>query len=106
MCESGFEKRNSTQMLYRFGQCGIISYLSRCEPWGALIHALITLSPPRFGTLLKAHLASIRSTSGLPKLDLFSLYVGGIGTGGAKVTRQVYTLRYQGSVRLTDYYPL
>ena len=32
-----------------------------------------------FGTLLKAHLANIRSTSGLPKLDPFSLYVGGIG---------------------------
>ena len=30
-------------------------------------------------TLLKAHLANIRSTSGLPKLDPFSLYVGGIG---------------------------
>ena len=30
-------------------------------------------------TLLKAHLANIRSTCGLPKLDPFSLYVGGIG---------------------------
>ena len=34
---------------------------------------------PRRSTLLKAHLANIRSTSGLPKLDPFSLYVGGIG---------------------------
>ena len=32
---------------------------------------------PRRSTLLKAHLANIRSTSGLPKLDPFSLYVGG-----------------------------
>ena len=30
-------------------------------------------------TLLKAHLANIRSMSGLPKLDPFSLYVEGIG---------------------------
>ena len=36
------------------------------------------LAPPRY-TLLKAHLANIRSTSGLPKLDPFSLYVEGIG---------------------------
>ena len=30
-------------------------------------------------TMLKAHLANIRSTSGLPRLDPFSLYVEGIG---------------------------
>ena len=31
-------------------------------------------------TLLKAHLlANIRSTSGLPNLDPFTLYVGGVG---------------------------
>ena len=30
-------------------------------------------------TMLKAHLANIRSTSGLPKLDPLSLCVGGIG---------------------------
>eukprot|EP00964_Phaeocystis_antarctica_P092414 scaffold59450_cov57-Phaeocystis_antarctica.AAC.1 len=29
--------------------------------------------------VLKAHLANSRSTSGLPRLDPFSLYVGGIG---------------------------
>ena len=33
----------------------------------------------RTATLLKAHLANIRSTSGLPKLGPFRLYVGGIG---------------------------
>ena len=37
---------------------------------------LFYIAPP---TLLKAHLANIRSTSGLPKLDPFSLYVGVIG---------------------------
>ena len=30
-------------------------------------------------TMLKAHLANIRSTSGLPRLDPFSVYVGVIG---------------------------
>ena len=55
------------------------------EPAAAtlLLHALFDSNSdeviPAWRTMLKAHWANIRSTPGLPRLDPFSLCVGGIG---------------------------